>query len=99
LADQAAPAANTAGQLHEHALAAAKALSLVSTDLAHEGAPPNVTKAVDGMAAAMHKIIASMGKVQAAQPAPEQQAPPGGHTMDTAANGLVADVRARQAQP
>lgn len=92
MTDQAAP--NTAGQLHEHALAAAQALSLVSTDLAHEGAPPNVTKAVDGMAQAMHKIIASMGKVQAAQPAP---APPGGHTMDSAANGLVADVRAKQA--
>jgi predicted negative regulator of RcsB-dependent stress response len=91
LADQAAP--NTAGQLHEHALAAAKALSLVSTDLAHAGAPPEVTKAVAGMEKAMHTIIASMGKVQAAQPAPEQ------HTMDTAANGLVADVRARQAQP
>lgn len=82
--------------LHDHALQAEKHLEALATGLAHAGAPEQVTKSIGQMADAMRQIIASMGNARSATPSPDQQ-PQQPETMDSAANGLVADVRAHNA--
>lgn len=94
MADQGPHGPDPGAGLQEDAQAAIQALSRLSTGLAHAGAPPEVTKGIGQMLDALHQLSSSMGKVRSASPAPAQQGP---DTMDSAANSLVADVRAKKA--
>jgi hypothetical protein len=91
--------ADSGGQydVHKCAVDAEKALEKLATELAHAGAPKNVTGTVTKMADAVRSIVTNTGgkPAPAAQPAPQPSQP---HTMSSAANSLVADVAARKAQ-
>lgn len=107
MADQAAPPEATPeghapGQgvetdaLHKDALGAEKHLESLATGLAHAGADKSVTDAVGKMAESMRKIVEAMGKSQpppAAEDTPPAQPAPR-ETMNSAADGMVNDIRA-----
>lgn len=88
--------------LHACALKAQTALERLATELAHAGAPRNVTGVVTQMADATRQIVDfTGGKPPAASQspaAPPTASTPQGHTMSTAANALVAAVAAKRAQ-
>lgn len=90
--------ADSGGQydVHKCAVDAEKALEKLATELAHAGAPKNVTGTVTKMADAVRSIVTSTGGQSAPAPAAPQPSQP--HTMSSAANSLVADVAARKAQ-
>jgi hypothetical protein len=92
----AGPSSSEGGTYSVHSCAqkAQAALEKLATELAHAGAPKNVTGTVSKMADAVGQIVDGTAKAAPApQPAPQQP-----HTMDSAANSLVADVAARKAQ-
>lgn len=82
-----------AAKLHDHALQAEKHLEALATGLAQAHADPGAVKAVASMADVMRKILKSMASLAQAEPPPAQK-----HTMNSAADGLVADVRANRQQ-
>lgn len=98
MSDQAAPP-EAAGQgedtdkLHQYALDAEKNLEKLATGLAHAGVDKSVTSAVTKMADSMRKIVQAMGKTQP-PPEAEPEAPAERETMDSAADGMIDDVRA-----
>lgn len=111
MADQAAPAPQAAPatqpaapsdgkskyDVHGCAMKAQTALEKLATELAHDGAPKNVTGTVTKMADAVRQIVTyTAGQASPAPAAPAQAEQP--HTMSSAANSLVADVAARKAQ-
>jgi hypothetical protein len=79
-------------KLHDCAVKAQTAVEKLATELAHAGAPRDVTNTLTKMADAIRQIVTHTGgKPEQAQPQPR-------HTMSSAANSLVADVAARKAQ-
>lgn len=93
-APQPASGSSDSYNLHSCALKAQTAVEKLATELAHAGAPRQVTSTVTSMADAIRQIVSFTGGKAASQPAPQPQQ----HTMSSAANALVADVAAKKAQ-
>ena len=84
----------TPEKLHGCAVEAEKNLEELATGLAQAGAPEAATKAVTRIADAVRDIVKSLAGAAQAAPAPEQEQP---ETMDTAADGMMAEANAKRA--
>ena len=80
------------GNLLEYAIQAEKNLEQLATGLGQEGADEGTIQVVTQMAEMARKLVRAMGKQDSA-PKPEAAAPPGGATMQSATEGMAADVR------